>query len=32
MARLFMKGKKRLHEDLDVVNQARNTQRIKAIS
>lgn len=32
MARLFMKGKKRLHEDLDIVNQARNTQRIKAMS
>jgi len=25
MARLFSKGKKRLHDDLDIVNQARNT-------
>lgn len=32
MARLFFKGKKRLHEDLDIVNQARNTQRMKAMS
>ena len=31
-SRLFAKGKKRLHGDLDIVNQARNTQRLKAMS
>ena len=30
--RLFAKGKKRVREDLDITNQARNTQRIKAMS
>jgi len=32
LSRLMAKGRRRAQEDLDVVNQARNTQRIKAMS